>query len=210
MNEEKLKEFFEKRNHEFQGELQKEFPVSNTKRIDYISKKGDIVVGIEVKGSRSNLYSTVGQLFFLKKIFSHLYVLAPLNFIKKLTQAIAGTPIFAETGFLIINKDGLTIIKKPDVNKYYFRPLTKTGEKKRSPRPQAAVNENDIEIIKKFQNRVFTAIDVSREFNFSRENAYRRIARLKKTGVIEELDTGSNPKAFRIVKHIDQPVLATT
>jgi len=210
MNENKIKEIFEKTDHEFQNGLQKEFFITNTRRIDYISKKDNVIIGIEVKGSRSNLYSTIGQLFFFKKIFSHLYLLAPLNFIKKLTKIITGTPLFAEMGFLTMNKDRVMVIKKPDIDKYYFRPLEKPKEHKKPPRLQAIVNENDIEIIKKFQNKVFTAIDLSKEFNISRENAYRRITRLKKTGVIEELDKGSNPKVFRITKYVEQPIITNT
>lgn len=206
MNEEKLKKLFEKSKHEFKDELQKEFSVSGTRKIDYISKKDDLVIGIEVKGSRSDLYGTIGQLFFFKKFFSHLYILAPLSFIKKITQTLQGTPLFNETGFLTINEDGLVSVKEPEIDSYYFQPSVKVKERKVLPRLQAIINENDIEIIKRFQNTIFTAVDISKEFNISRENSYRRINRLKKAGVIEELDIGNNPKTFKITKYVDKPV----
>lgn len=204
MNEEKLREFFEQLDHEFKIELKKEVPVLGGKRIDYTVKKGNQVIGIEVKGSRANIYNTIGQLFFMKTIFSELYLLAPLDFIKKLSQMIERTSFLNEIGLITLAENSITVLKHPTTKEYYYNPPLRQIKEKRMPKLHAVINENDIVIIKFFQNKLFTAADVSKELNLSRENAYRRIARLKRAGVIKQVETGINPKTYKIIKYTEE------
>jgi hypothetical protein len=207
MKEDTLKEGFERTDHGFRAGMERERVLDGKRRIDYTTKHNGRVVGVEAKGSRSNMYNTIGQLFFYKKNLSHIYILAPMSFIKKLAQTIQGTQLLEETGFLTVSEGRIITIKEPNVSEYYFYP-TQIRKIKQTPKLQAIVNENDIEVIKKFKSRAFTAADLSTAFGFTRENAYRRIERLRKAGVVEQLDTG-NPKTFRIIKHIDQPIFIT-
>jgi len=196
MNKEKLKELFEKINQE---NLEKEVFLTKTKKIDYVLRKDNILIGVKVKGSRSNLYNSIGEMFFFKKFFSHLYLLAPLDFIKKLTQITKGTPLFKEIGFLTINNNELVVIKEPEVNEYYsqYQPI-KLEEQKNSPKSQP-IGKSCLEIIEKFQDKAFTVVDILKEFNLSRKNAYMRINYLKRLGIVEEMSTNTNPKMFRII-----------
>lgn len=207
MNENKIRELFENGIHDFKTELQKDIPFYGNRKIDYTVKEGGLVIGIEVKGSRSNIYNTIGELFLMKQVFSHIYLLAPVNFIKKLTSVVGHTLLLAEIGLLAPDKNRIVVLKKPDVEEYYFKPLVKERKQPRSLKNHLLINENDIEILKKFKDRVFTAVDISKEFNCTRTNAYRRIARLKKSGTIEQVVGVGNPKAYRIIKYVDTPAV---
>jgi biotin operon repressor len=205
MNEQELSGFFDRFDNYFKAELKKEVLVFGGKRIDYTAKKGNRIVGIEVKGSRANIYNTIGQLFFMKTIFSDLYLLAPLDFIKKLSQITEGTPLLDEIGLITLADGSITVLKHPVNREYYYKQSIKQIKQKKLPKLQYTINENDIIIIKLFKNRGFTAADLSKELNISRENAYRRIARLKKAGVIRQIETGVNPKSYKVVRYVEEP-----
>lgn len=205
MNEEKLKEKFEQLDHEFKIELKKEVLVFDRGRIDYTAKRGDKIIGIEVKGSRTKIYGAIGQLIFMKRFFSELYLLAPMNFIKKLNRMTEGIPFIDEIGLMTLAENSIIILKHPNSEKYYYNSPPKEIKQKTQPKLQAIVNENDVIVIKLFRDRVFTAADVSKELNLSRENAYRRITRLKKAGIIKQVETGSNPKSYKIVRYVEEP-----
>jgi len=191
MNKKMFKEILEKHSP---------FPLIKEKYIDYVSEDEGKVVGILVKGSRSNIYTTIGELFYYKKIFSHLYVAAPLNFVKKLILLIEHNPLYNDIGFITINNNAEIItIKKPQSKVYYF----KLPKRARKIENKITINNSDLEIMKKFEGKYFTVIDVMNAFNLSRKNAYRRIDRLKKVGVVDEV-VGEKPKKFIIKSCLHQ------
>jgi hypothetical protein len=205
MEESIIKNKFENFDHDFKDNLQHEFCFFGNQRIDYVIKRDKKIIGIEAKGSRSDVKSAVGQLFFMKQVFSELYLLAPLNFIKKIISSCKETDFLENIGFITISKNSIVFLKHPQNLEYYFKPKATIRKGREIPYEECVVNENDIKIIKQFCNKTFTIFDLMSAFNLRRENAYARIARLKRGGVLEIVNPSDNPRLYKITKYVDTP-----
>lgn len=209
MNEPKIKESFENLENDFNKILERETYFDSSRRIDYITMIDEKTVGIEVKGSRSEVLGAIGQLLIMKKVFSELYLLAPWVFIKKFLKITDGIAPLNEIGLLTISNDKLIVLKKPDAPEYYFKPKidpkkSRTIQSKNLRKEQFIINENDIEVYKHFKDRVFTVIDMMNEFKLARAGAYTRISRLKRIGAIKEENPLQNPRAWKFVKPVEE------
>ena len=207
MEENKVKELFEKFDNEFSKDLQKEVYFDGNRRIDYTVSTGNRVIGIEVKGSNSGIYTTLGQLLIMKKTFSDLYLLAPLYFIKKIIKTIQELNLLNEIGLLMIAKNSLIILKRPEILGYYYKPNVKQRKARKLPKNSPTINVNDIEVFQHFKDKTFTVIDMMNEFQLSRPSAYLRISKLKKIGVIDTSRPLQNPRAYKFIKSIEEPKL---
>jgi hypothetical protein len=209
MDEKIVKELFEKFDNEFNKILEREVFFDGGGRIDYIATAAGKTVGIEVKGSRSEIYGSIGQLSVLKKIFSDLYLLAPLAFIKKFLRTTEGMSLLNEIGILIIAENQLHVLKRPETTHYYFKPNSdpkkpKSLQPKKLPKKHLVVNENDIKVYKHFKDKIFTVVDIMSEFRLTRAMAYIRIARLKRAGKIKEVNPLENPRAWKFIEPVEE------
>jgi hypothetical protein len=208
MKESKVKEFFEKFNNHFDKILEHDAYFDGSRRIDYITIVGEKTAGIEVKGSRSELFGAIGQLLIMKKVFSELYLLAPLMFIKKFLKITDGIASLNEIGLLTISNNRLIVLKKPDAPEYYFKPRIdlkklRAVQPKKLPK-EHLVSENDRKVYQHFKERVFTVIDIMNEFQLTRAGAYMRISRLKRIGAITEENPLQNPRVWKFVKPVEE------
>jgi hypothetical protein len=209
MDEKKVKELFEKFDNEFNKILEREAFFDGGRRIDYIATVAEKTVGIEVKGSRSEIYGAIGQLLVMKKVFSDLYLLAPLAFIKKFIKTTESTVLLNEIGILIIAENQMLVLKRPETAHYYFKPnidpkKSRLLQSKKLPKEHLIVNENDIEVYKHFKDKIFTVVDIMTEFQLARAMAYIRIARLKRAGKIKEVNPLENPRAWKFVEPAEE------
>jgi hypothetical protein len=197
MNENIVKKLFEKHCTNFKIPFEKEVSIENA-RIDYeiiLSEKHAVV---EAKGTRSDEYMTIGQLLNAKRTHSHVFLLAPIKFLKKVWKILEETDTLTSIGLMTIGTKSLHIIKHPTPENYYCKTpikLPKTSKKR-----YMFVNEADIILESAFKGQAFSIADVSKKLSISMGNAYHRIERLKKAGMIEDVLNGAHPKSFRFVK----------
>jgi hypothetical protein len=210
MEEGDIKQKFEMFDNNFGKDVTKEFCYFGNQRIDYIVKTDKKVIGIEAKGSRSDIQSTIGQLFFMKQVFSELYLIAPLIFIKKIIGSCKDTNFLDGVGLITISKNSLVFLKHPQNAEYYFKGRIVERKTLRQSHEEYVINENDIEIIKHFYNKEFTIFDLMNAFKLRRDNAYVRIARLKRAGVLAIVNPSDNPRAYKITEYVDTPRLRNT
>jgi len=166
--------------------------------VDYEIVFSEKRFGVEAKGTRSDVYSTIGQLLNAKRTYSHVYLLAPAGFIKKIWGILQETKTLTSVGLMAVGTDGVHIIKKPDSEIYYYKPPTKPPTK--PTKKHILVNETDISIETHFKSQPFTVSDIAKHLNKPMADAYHRIARLKSAGMIEEVSRNTNPKTYRFVK----------
>lgn len=209
MDEKKVKELFVKFDNEFKKILEREAFFDGGRRIDFITTVEGKTVGIEVKGSRSEIYGAIGQLLVMKKVFSDLYLLAPLAFIKKFLKTTEGMSLLNEIGILTIANNQLLILKRPEATNYYFKPnidpkKPRLLQPKKLPKEHLIINENDIEVYKHLKDKIFTVVDIMNEFQLARASAYIRIARLKKAGKIKEVNPLENPRAWKFIEPVEE------
>jgi len=197
MNEVIVKRIFEKHCLDFKIPIEKEVPIEGG-RIDYEILSEDRHFAVEAKGTRSGEYSTIGQLINVKKTHSHIYLLAPINFLEKLWKTFQETNTLTTIGLMTVTRRGLHILKKPDPEVYYYKPPL--NPPKKSNQKWMFVNEYDVLIESYFKNQSFSVADVSKKLNITMGNAYHRIVRLKAAGMIEEVLNGFHPKSFKFVK----------
>lgn len=200
MNESIVKKLFDKHCSDFRIEAQKEVLVENG-RVDYEVLFDGKRFAVEAKGTRSDEYSAIGQLLNAKRTYSHVYLLAPISFLKKIWVIFLETNTLKTTGLMTVTSKGLHILKKPDPETYYYKPPVKTSKtQKKSPKKWMFVNEIDIALESHFKNQVFTISDIAKKLNTSMSNAYHRIGRLKAAGMVEKMPYGNNPSVYRFVK----------
>lgn len=206
MNEEYVKKLFEKHATNFRIVFEKEVPVENGK-MDYEILSDNKRFAVEAKGTRSDEHSTIGQLLNAKKTYSHIYLLAPINFLKKVWNILQATNTLTRIGLMTVSTNGLHVLKKPDPESYYYNLPTKISRKKLEKK-HMFIKEIDIDIESCFKDQIFTISDIARRLNITMRNAYHRIARLKAAGMIEEVSSGNNPKTFKFIKSrkIDETV----
>lgn len=197
MNEVIVKKFFEKYAIDSKIKIAKEVPVENG-RIDYEILSDDKRFAVEAKGTRSDEHSTIGQLLNAKRTYSHVYLLAPISFLKKIWKILQETNTLTNIGIMTLGGKGLHILKKPDPETYYYNSPVKTSKK--STKKYMFINEAEINLESNLRNKIFTVSDIAKTLKLSMANAYHRLARLKASGMIEEVPYGGNPKRYRFIK----------
>jgi hypothetical protein len=198
MNEKIVKGFFERWLTGLNKEFEKDFSVTGG-QIDYVVYDGEQIHGVEVKGTRSNIYVTVGQLINSLRTLSHVYLLAPMNYIKKIDKVISQSGISLPVGYIVPSKEGVVYLKKPTPQVYYYKKSDKVRLKLPHTK-QLVINESDIKILEVFKGKTLTVAGAAKVLNISMTNASHRLARLRKAKKIEELTDGSTyPKAYKIV-----------
>jgi hypothetical protein len=199
MNEIIVKRIFEKHCADFKIPIEKEVPVENG-RIDYEILSENRHFAIEAKGSRSDEYSTIGQLINAKRTYSHIYLLAPINFLKKVWKILQETNTLTDIGLMTVTSKGLHILKKPDPGSYFYNSPLKSPKSEKSKKRYMFINENDVLIESHFKDQTFTIADIANKLGITMGKAYHRIIRLKAAGMVEEVPNGFYPKAYRFVK----------
>jgi len=197
MDEKDLKLAFEQWLTVSGKQFHREFPI-NGGRIDFVIDEEEKVCGVEIKGARANIYSTIGQLINALRTFSHLYLLAPIPLIEKIDQVLHGTGFQETIGYMTMEKNGFVYIKKASSPSYYFNSKIKI---EKTPQPKIMiVSDADMQILETFKQEPLTIASVSKLLNISMTHAHKRVSRLKKAKLIEEINTGGYPKAFKVVK----------
>jgi len=197
MNKSTVKKVFEKHCAETKTKINKDV-LADGGTTDYEILAGEKRFGVEAKGTRSDVYSTIGRLLNAKRTHSHIYLLAPAGFIKKTWAVLQETKTLTSIGLMAVGTDGVHIIKKPDPETYYHR--TPANPPKRAQKKHIVLNETDILAETHFKNQLFTISDMAKKLNTPMATAYHRIARLKAAGLIEEVSRSTNPKTYRFVK----------
>jgi len=176
--------------------FQKEFHVEHG-FIDYVIKWREKDCAVEVKINHSNINATVGQILFMRNIFSHVFLLAPPLFLKKFETATKIDNLFNTVGFMTFENGELKVLQEATNDTYYVK---KTSDKTPKLLPKYTfITENDMEIFEKFKNRQFFVCDLAKELEIKPANAYQKIKRLKRMGLLEVVNN-YNPKAFHITK----------
>jgi hypothetical protein len=171
--------------------------------IDFKIEKNGKVYGVEVKSLQGSLSTTIGQLTLAQKTFSHLYLVAPEEFIHQIKSILPENNLLNNLGLIVFNEGVFTVLREPSPKSYYFNPVkgerSKISEKKNK---NMVVNDLDLGILSTFQNRVFDYPSIVKEIKISRTNAHQRLDRLMKMGLVEELSS-FNPKQYRVKKIVD-------
>jgi hypothetical protein len=197
MNEAIVKKLFEKHCIDFKIPFEKEVSIENS-RIDYEITLGEKHAVVEAKGTRSDEHITIGQLLNAKRTHSHVFLLAPISFLKKVWNILEETNTLTSIGLMTVGTKNLHIIKHPTPENYYRKTPAKLP--KTSRKRYMFVNEADIILESAFRGQPFSVANVSKKLNISMGNAYHRIKRLKKAGMIEDVLSEMKPKSFRFVK----------
>jgi len=202
MNEKTLQSFFENYLKSQKIQYKREFRTSMS-IVDFNVLIDNKKCAIEVKSNKGKISNTLGQLILARKTFSHVYLLAPEPFLQKIEPLITGTKILKETGLITIKGGKFVFTKDPDPLKYYFN---YNPPKRRKTFPQdrnyMTITDYDYRILVNYENKMFNVIDIMKKFNVTRVDAYKRIERLLKVGLIEELFP-FNPKSYRVTKIVD-------
>jgi len=196
MNESVIKKLFEK-NIGPKTNIVREALVENG-RVDYEIIFGKKRFAVEARGARSSEYSTIGRLVNAKRTYSHVYLLAPVNFLKKIWNTLQETSTLTDIGLMSVNNKGLHILKKPNPQNYYYKSPAKTTNK--STKKHMFVNNADAAVELHFKNHIFTVSGVAKMLKTSMRDSYHRIKRLKAIGMIEEVPYGGHPKTYKFVK----------
>lgn len=196
MNKEYVKKLFEKHATKNRIVFEKNVPIGN-EIINYEILSDNKHFAVEANGSRAGEYSTIGKLVNAKKTYSHIYLLGPNNFLKKIWNTLLATNILTTIGLMTVSTNELHVLKKPNPVSYYYNP-PKISRKKLEK--HMFINENDSDIESSFTDQIFTVSDISRRLKVNMRTAYHRIGRLKAAGMIKEVSSGSNPKTFRFIK----------
>lgn len=176
--------------------FQKEFNVEH-RFIDYVIKWREKDCAVKVKINHSNIGAAVGQIMFMRNVFSHVFLLAPPLFLKKFETATKIDNLFNTVGLMTFENGQLKVLREATNDTYYVKKTT--GKKSKQLPKYTFITENDMEIFEKFKNRQFFVFDLAKGLGIKPANAYQKIKRLKKMGLLEVVNN-YNPKAFRITK----------
>ncbi|MBS3055435.1 MAG: winged helix-turn-helix transcriptional regulator [Candidatus Aenigmarchaeota archaeon] len=202
MKEATLRVLFEKHlannNTKFTSDLK-----TNAGLVDYVIESDGQLHAIEVRGSRANTSNTIGHLVNIHRAFSHVYLLAPPTLIEKVDKILKGARVLPTLGIITVGKEGPVYIKKPSPDRYYFNKPEEVKTKSIYKAHHLILNATDKEILQHFKEIPLTVAEVSKTLGTTMPNAYRRILRLKRAKLIEELTDGSvYPKTYKIVPNL--------
>ena len=171
--------------------------------IDYIIEADGQLHAVEAKGSRANVLNTVGHLVNAQRTFSHVYLLSPPTFMEKVDKTLKGAKTLQTLGFITIGKEGLVYNKKTNPARYYFNKPEGVFTTRIYKARHLILNDTDKEILQHFKEIPLTVAEVSKTLHISMPNAYRRILRLKRAKLLEEMTDGSvYPKTYKILPNI--------
>jgi hypothetical protein len=202
MNEQTLKNLFEKYLVANKIDYKREFR-AHALIMDFNINIDGKSYGVEVKSSKGNVFTTLGQLTLAKRTFSHIYLLAPKEFISRIQDAVADSGV----GTIIFDSGAFSFATHPKAPKYFFNkpsPIEEAGLEK--PNISSMVmGDKDFKILAKFESKAFTYLDVMKFLNTTRSDAYARINRLMKVGLVA-VESSFNPKSYKVMKVADRGV----
>jgi hypothetical protein len=202
MKEKNLQDMFEKFLVKSNISYEREYPCSSG-YIDFKMETNNKICGVEVKSFQGSLPSTIGQLILIQKTFSHVYLLAPEEFIEKIQYLTLENGLLNNIGLITLKEGNFVFLKEPSSKSYYFNPIE---DRKKETSPKKTKNmmvcDLDLGIISTFQNRIFDYSSVIKEMKISRSNAHHRLKRLLRMGLIEEVSS-FNPKQYRVKKVVE-------
>lgn len=156
--------------------------------------------GVEVKSSMSSLHTTIGQLVLAQKTFSHIYLLAPEDFLQEVEDIVLETGVLTNIGLIAFKEGDFAFIKEPSPKSYHFNQIEKKKSANLPRKPKTmSVGDLDLGIVSTFEKRIFDYNLLVSEIKISRSNANQRLKRLIKMGLIEEISS-DNPKKYRVKK----------
>lgn len=200
MNEITLQKIFEQFLIQNKIEYEREFK-THYYTIDFKIRLGDKTCGVEAKSSKGNIFYMLGQLILAKKTFSHIYLLAPQDMIDKTQSVVESVGV----GIIAFKEGKFFFLKEPKPASYYFNQPEKKDSKldfQKPKRKNIIIADRDYSILTNFENKVFSPLDVTKVMKITRSDAYARIERLLKVGLLEE-ESSFNPKMYRVKKVVD-------
>lgn len=165
--------------------------------IDFKVKLNEKNCGVEIKSSKGNIFHMMGQLILAKKTFSHIYLLAPQEMLERVQDVVESIGI----GVIAFKEGEFSFLKEPKPSKYYFNP-PESSKKPEFQKPKAKsviVVDKDYSILVNFENKTFNHSDVVKFLKISGIDAYARIERLLKVGLLKE-ESSFNPKGYSVKK----------
>ena len=170
--------------------------------IDFKIEINNKIYGVEVKSLNGSLPTTMGQLIIAKQTFSHIYLLAPEEFIQKIEDLMIEDSFLNNIGLIVLKEGDFVFLKEPSPKSYYFNPMENKKNHTQKKTKNMLVCDLDLGITSTFQNRFFDYNSLVKEMKISRANAHQRLKRLIKMGLIEEISP-FHPKHYRVKKVID-------
>jgi hypothetical protein len=197
MKEKNLKEILEKYFVDNNILFKKDVGIRNDK-IDFVFEKNEEKNLVIVRSNRAKLFTTVGGLINSKRTCSNVVLFAPSKFIKNFQQEMNHSIELNEIGLITMIKGSMIILKEPSSEKYYINEHY-LSEGKPPYIKKNIVTQNDIHILTVFSGKVFLISDVARLLNIKLNLAQRKVMRLKKLALVEEV-VSTYPKGFRALR----------
>jgi hypothetical protein len=160
--------------------------------IDFIYKKGDKLIGVEVKGNNSDIIKTIGQLSNYYLYISHISLLAPKKFLNKFIEKVGENKVLRKLGeylgLLTLVGDKIITLKEPTNEKYYAY-ITK-----KRPKIQSIILFDEIDkfILKTLTSPLTFQLlnqlhlsEASIKNKLSKEGLRKRLYQLEKLGFIK-------------------------
>jgi hypothetical protein len=165
--------------------------------IDFMIQMAGKSCGVEVKSLNGKLYVAIGQLILAQKTFSHVYLLAPDDFIQEIEGLMLENGVLNNIGLITFKEGEIMFIKEPSSKFYYFNPDEVKKTYPKSGIKHMLVLDIDLSILNTFQDKIFDYNSLLKETKISRSNAHQRIKRLLRMGLIEEISP-FHPKQYRV------------
>jgi len=189
--ENNLRKFFEKELIRKNIPFQKGVRINNL-FIDYLITREEKKCVVQVKANHSSSHNTIGEIVGIRNSFSHVFLLASNHFMKKFQLMTKNIDWFQQIGLMAIENGELKIIQEAKSNSYYTKKVTEQRKQN-----YTLVNDVDVKIFEKFKDTTFMVNNLAKGLNITSTNAYQKIKRLKRMGLLEVVNDW-HPKIFRI------------
>jgi len=201
MNEKEVRTLFEKWLVDNKIKFDSDVPIIDAV-IDYVITLDGKRCAVEAKGIRSDFFNCLGQLINAKRTFSHVYLVAPLVFYKKISEAFDQTE-HNDFGYILTGASGIVVIKKANPPTYYVKnsdiKLRKKPRKKREIEGKwHVITDSDAKILETFKDKHFNIFDVATALGISMTYAYAKVNRLRRMNLIKTVDR-NNPRTYQIL-----------
>lgn len=185
--------------------------------IDFVINREGKFFGVEVKGSSSAQSSALGQILNYFGFLSHIYLAAPEDFVQKFQKEFESNAevksIVEKIGIFIISDQGVSELRKPQNETYYFvQPRQEKRGKTDSTQREPTLDEIDVAILNAATAKgAITVgelkIDAEKIFNkpkINTETARKRLDNLCKFGFLTKMNT--HPQAYITNKEKTQTI----
>lgn len=176
--------------------FKKEFPLQYG-FIDYCIDWGGKKCGVEVKTNKSKVFWSVGQIVNAKNTFSHIFLLAPMSFLKKFEKIAKTILDTLNIGLMTFEAGNTKVVKEPLPPEYYFEAQDCLKKPKKKPNC-TFMTENDMEVLSMFENNIIQPFVLAKKMKMPVGNVYAKLSRLRRMGIIERIGEG-NPITFKII-----------